>query len=77
MIAMETETSLFEFNGLDMRQGFTKIPESFMEYWVPKMDIDEVKVMLAIFRKTLGWHKDTDAISISQQNHAEPAFSCR
>ncbi len=36
------------------------------DYYMKDMTGSEFKVLMAICRKTIGWHKDTDAISISQ-----------
>ena len=44
----------------------TQVSNDFIEQHMKKLTGAEVKVFLAICRKTIGWHKDTDAISISQ-----------
>lgn len=45
---------------------YTQIPNIFIDDWVHNIDPMEAKVMLIIYRKTFGWHKDRDQISISQ-----------
>lgn len=45
----------------------TQTPNSLFDYWLEKIDsLAELKVTLAIIRKTFGWHKQEDTISISQ-----------
>ena len=41
-------------------------PNDLVDEWLPKLGEAEVKVLLVIFRKTFGWHKPKDGISISQ-----------
>lgn len=48
------------------RPNFTQVPNEFLDDWVHKIDPMEAKVMLVIYRKTFGWHKVRDQISISQ-----------
>jgi phage replication O-like protein O len=44
----------------------TQISNDFMDEFMSKLSGGAVKVFLAIARKTIGWHKDTDSISLSQ-----------
>lgn len=44
----------------------TPMPNEFFDVDLADMGLAELKVLLAIFRQTYGWHKITDAISISQ-----------
>lgn len=45
---------------------FTKIPNDFIDEWLLKLSGTATKVFLVILRKTVGWHKESDIISISQ-----------
>lgn len=71
-----------KFNGfkprLDMK-GFTSIPNEFFDEALPNIkSLSELKVLLALFRKTYGWvshidqdtgapvYKEEDAVSLSQ-----------
>ena len=42
------------------------IPNVLFDYWMEKLSPAEFKVLLCIARKTYGWHKDNDLISIKQ-----------
>jgi hypothetical protein len=44
----------------------TQIPNEFLDEWMPKLNASATLVFLVICRKTIGWHKDTDPISLSQ-----------
>ena len=44
----------------------TQIPNDFIDKWMSKLTPKATLVFLAICRKTIGWHKDTDYISVSQ-----------
>lgn len=44
----------------------TQTPNDLMDHWLPHLTESELKVLLVIFRKTFGWHKVRDKISISQ-----------
>jgi hypothetical protein len=45
----------------------TRTPNAFLDEVLPRIDsLGELKVSLIVIRKTLGWHKDTDLISLSQ-----------
>ncbi len=41
-------------------------PNDLVDHWMPHLKEGELKVLLVIIRKTLGWHKIRDKISISQ-----------
>ena len=47
---------------------YTKCPNVFLDYWMPRLGHAELKVLLAITRKTFGWGKELegDPISYSQ-----------
>lgn len=46
--------------------NYTQIPNDILDRWMPHLGEAELKVLFAIMRKTLGWHKVRDRISISQ-----------
>lgn len=46
--------------------NFTQIPNDLFDYWLPHLGEVELKVLLVIMRKTFGWHRTSDMISISQ-----------
>lgn len=46
--------------------NYTQIPNDFLENMLPSLGLAETKVLLVIFRKTFGWHRIRDRISLSQ-----------
>jgi len=46
--------------------NFTQIPNVIFDYWMNILTGEQFKVLLFIARKTFGWHKDMDRISIKQ-----------
>lgn len=46
--------------------NYTQTPNDLFDYWLPLLGEAELKVLLVILRKTVGWHKVRDKISISQ-----------
>lgn len=44
----------------------TQVSNEFIDNWMRELNPAAVKVFLAISRKTIGWHKEVDAISLSQ-----------
>ena len=48
------------------RPNHTQVPNSFIDETMRELKGAEVKVFLIICRKTIGWHKETDSISVSQ-----------
>jgi len=46
--------------------NFTQIPNVFFDYWMAILSPGEFKILMCIARKTFGWHKDNDSISLSQ-----------
>jgi len=48
---------------------FTMTPNDLFDHWLPNLGEGELKVLLVIMRKTFGWHKARDRISISQLAH--------
>jgi phage replication O-like protein O len=45
---------------------YTQIPNALIDEWLPQLTAAETKVVLVIMRKTFGWHKIRDRISLSQ-----------
>jgi|GEM_PF-6482779 len=53
-----------------MTPDFTKIPNDFLEILMSKaVNNSESKILLYIARKTYGWQKESDKISLSQFQH--------
>lgn len=48
------------------RPNFTAIPNEVFDEHMRSLSGSELKVLLVVCRKTIGFHKDTDSISISQ-----------
>ena len=46
--------------------NYTQTPNELFDHWLPHLGEAELKVLLVIMRKTFGWHKPRDAISVSQ-----------
>jgi phage replication O-like protein O len=46
--------------------NFTQTPNDLFDHWLPHLKEIELKVLMVIMRKTFGWHKTRDRISISQ-----------
>ncbi len=46
--------------------NFTKTPNDLFDHWLPHLGEAELKVLLVVMRKTFGWQKIRDQISISQ-----------
>ena len=46
--------------------NYTQTPNDLFDNWLPKLKEIELKVLLVIMRKTFGWHKSRDQISLSQ-----------
>lgn len=44
----------------------TDLPNDLVDHWLPLLKEGELKVLLVIIRKTFGWHKQRDRISLSQ-----------
>lgn len=44
---------------------YTQVPNEVFDHLLPDMDETELRVTLIAIRKTLGWHKTRDAISLS------------
>lgn len=44
----------------------TQTPNELFDEWLPKLGCAELKVLMVIIRKTFGWHKTYDKISLGQ-----------
>jgi phage replication O-like protein O len=49
--------------------NFTQLPNQLSDEWLKYLNFVELKVLLVILRKTFGWHKVRDRISLSQLEH--------
>lgn len=47
----------------------TQTPNDLFDHWLPLLKEGELKVLLVIMRKTFGYHKPSDCISLSQLQH--------
>lgn len=46
--------------------NFTQAPNALFDEWLPLLKLVELRVLMVILRKTFGWHKIRDRISLSQ-----------
>lgn len=46
--------------------NYTQAPNELFDEWLPLLGMAELKVLMVIIRKTFGWHKVRDRISLSQ-----------
>lgn len=46
--------------------NYTQTPNELFDEWLPNLNEAELKVLMVIMRKTFGWHKIRDKISLSQ-----------
>jgi len=53
-------------SGLPEHIAYTKVPNFIIEQWMAELKGSELKVTLAICRKTYGFHKQLDGIALSQ-----------
>ena len=49
-----------------MMEAFTTVPNIYFDEYLPELSCTETKVLLAIVRKTVGWQRESDEISIEQ-----------
>jgi phage replication O-like protein O len=49
-----------------VKPNYTQIPNQLLDEQLAEMGEAELKITLAVCRKTFGWHKDSDRISLSQ-----------
>lgn len=48
------------------RANYTQVPNVVFDEWLKEITGAELRILLVAIRKTLGWHKASDGISISQ-----------
>jgi hypothetical protein len=58
-------TDSFVFEGFSA-PGYTQVPDEFFDVCLPHLSGSETKVMCYLFRRTFGWKKESDAVSLSQ-----------
>lgn len=58
-------TESFVFDGFSA-PGYTQVPDEFFDVCLPHLSGSETKVMCYLFRRTFGWKKESDAVSLSQ-----------
>jgi|GEM_PF-6482694 len=46
--------------------NYTQTPNALFDEWLPKLKLVELRVLMVILRKTFGWHKIRDRISLTQ-----------
>ena len=46
--------------------NYTQIPNVIFDYWMNVLTPAEFKVLMCICRKTFGWHKRRDKVSLTQ-----------
>lgn len=46
--------------------GFLKLDNAIIDYWMSRLSHSEFKTLLTIYRKTIGWNKQYDRISQNQ-----------
>jgi phage replication O-like protein O len=50
--------------------NFTQAPNELFDEWLPKLKLVELRVIMVLIRKTFGWHKIRDRISLTQLEKA-------
>ena len=45
---------------------YTQIPNVLLDDWLPYLTLAELRILLTVYRKTFGYHKRKDRISLSQ-----------
>src|SRR5438309_8624761 len=58
----------FRYEGFSSPIG-TIVPDDVFDVLLPQLTDPELRVLLYIIRKTFGWKKDSDNISLSQMVH--------
>lgn len=53
---------MFQIN----KPNYTQAPNQLFDEWLPLLGMAELKVLMVILRKTFGWHKVRDRISLTQ-----------
>jgi hypothetical protein len=65
---MENDDPTWKFEGF-RSPNFTTVPDEVFDVLVPRLSGAEVKALLYIIRRTFGFKKERDSISISQMLH--------
>ena len=52
------------------KNNYTQLPNVILDEYLPLMGIAELKVVMFVARKTFGWQKEDDKISLSQMEDA-------
>jgi len=52
------------------KNNYTQLPNVILDEYLPLMGIAELKVVMLVARKTFGWQKEDDKISLSQMEDA-------
>ncbi len=65
---MENDDPNWKFTGFN-NPNFTTVPDELFDELVPRLNGAEVKALLYIVRRTFGFKKERDSISISQMLH--------
>lgn len=60
-----TKQKQIDFHGFK-RVSYTQVPDQFFDQLMPDLDKAELRALLYIIRRTFGFKKDRDAISLSQ-----------
>lgn len=61
----ETSATKFIYRGFSSPNG-TIVPDDVFDVLLPQLSDPELRILLYIIRKTFGWKKDSDNISLSQ-----------
>lgn len=46
--------------------SYTQTPNEIFDEWLPHLKLVEIRVLMVVLRKTFGWHKTHDRISLTQ-----------
>jgi hypothetical protein len=46
--------------------NYTNAPNALFDEWLPRLKLVELRVLMVVIRKTFGWHKIRDRISLTQ-----------
>ncbi|GIW05502.1 MAG: hypothetical protein KatS3mg060_0307 [Dehalococcoidia bacterium] len=65
LLPVHAMTEPFLFEGFSA-PGYTQVPDEFFDVCLPHLTGAETKVMCYLFRRTFGWKKESDAVSLSQ-----------
>ena len=63
--ASDNVNKQFYYEGFG-KPSYTQVPDDFFDILAPELKESELRVLLYIIRRTFGWKKESDAISLSQ-----------